>query len=65
MENLLNLRQVAHLLNLSVRQVNNLIHQKRLPAWWTGSQWLVAQEDAAAFKFLPRPKGRPRKEQGK
>jgi excisionase family DNA binding protein len=58
---LMTVTECAELLDLSRQRVLQLIAEGRLPAQKIGSVWIVAAEDARAFKRLPRGKaGAPR-----
>lgn len=65
---LLTTQQAADRLGLTVRRVQALIRDSRLPAQRVGRDWLIRAGDLDAFRKQPRkpgyPKGRPRSKAG-
>jgi excisionase family DNA binding protein len=57
-------KEVADKLNISVRQVQTLINQKRLPAEKRGRDWFVRESDLELVKERKKT-GRPPKNQTK
>lgn len=56
-------KEAAEKLNISVRQVQTLINQGRLPADKRGRDWLIKEEDLELVKERPKT-GRPKLKQG-
>jgi excisionase family DNA binding protein len=56
----LSTKEVAEILKISVRQVQTLIQQKRLPAIKKGRDWFVLENDLSLVKERKKT-GRPPK----
>lgn len=57
-------KEVAEKLKISVRQVQTLIRQKRLPATKKGRDWFIKEADLTLVKERKKT-GRPPKEKSK
>lgn len=55
-------REAAEKLGVSVRQIQTLIGQERLPARKFGRDWLIKEEDLKLVEHRPIT-GRPKKKQ--
>ena len=62
MSELLTVKEAAKELGVSGRRVLQFCKSGRLGKQY-GWQWLITREELEAFKNLPRPQGRPRKEE--
>lgn len=54
-------KEAAEKLGVSVRQIQTLIGQNRLPAYKRGRDWFIKEEDLELVKHRPIT-GRPKKE---
>lgn len=60
MDKYITTKRAGEILGISVRRVNKLINDDRLPAQKTGRDWLLVLDDVIAFSKLKRGVGRPR-----
>ena len=58
--NPLTVPQAAEILGLSRQRVHALVKSGAIPATKIGRDWLISQAELAAFRALPRKRGRPK-----